>query len=61
LVGVGQECSEDDVGQSPFEGTDGFGLVVPGRDGEVIRRYEPNVTPEEIRPDIAAIWPRWCS
>jgi len=26
-----------------------------GRDGEVIRRYEPNVTPEEIQPDIEAL------
>jgi hypothetical protein len=30
LIGIGHECSEDDVGQSPFEGTDGCGLVVPG-------------------------------
>ena len=32
-----------------------FTKFLIGRDGEVIRRYEPNVTPEEIAPDIEAL------
>jgi len=29
-----------------------FTKFLVGRDGEVIRRYEPTVTPEQIRPDL---------
>jgi glutathione peroxidase len=32
-----------------------FTKFLIGRDGEVIRRYEPTVTPEEIRPDLEAL------
>jgi len=40
--GVDHEGSEDDVGESPLEGTDGFGLVVaggaaPGQEGSGVR------------------------
>jgi glutathione peroxidase len=32
-----------------------FTKFLIGRGGEVIRRYEPNVTPQEIQPDIEAL------
>src|SRR5262245_58298735 len=32
-----------------------FTKFLVGRDGEVIRRYEPSVTPEEIRPDLDGV------
>ncbi|MGX7678116.1 glutathione peroxidase [Jatrophihabitans sp. DSM 45814] len=32
-----------------------FTKFLIGRDGEVIRRYEPTVTPEVIRPDLDAL------
>ena len=32
-----------------------FTKFLIGRDGEVVRRYEPNVTPEEIQPDVEAL------
>jgi glutathione peroxidase len=32
-----------------------FTKFLIGRDGEVVRRYEPTVTPEEIQPDIEAL------
>jgi glutathione peroxidase len=32
-----------------------FTKFLIGRDGEVVRRYEPTVTPQEIQPDIEAL------
>jgi glutathione peroxidase len=32
-----------------------FTKFLVGRDGRVIRRFEPTVTPEEIQPEIAAL------
>jgi glutathione peroxidase len=32
-----------------------FTKFLIGKDGNVVRRYEPNVTPEQIRPDIEAL------
>jgi glutathione peroxidase len=32
-----------------------FTKFLIGRNGEVVRRYEPTVTPEEIQPDIEAL------
>jgi glutathione peroxidase len=32
-----------------------FTKFLIGRDGEVVARYEPNITPEEIQPDIEAL------
>jgi glutathione peroxidase len=32
-----------------------FTKFLVGRDGEVVRRYEPNVTPQEIESDIEAL------
>jgi glutathione peroxidase len=32
-----------------------FTKFLIGRDGEVVRRYEPGVTPEEIQPDIEVL------
>jgi glutathione peroxidase len=34
-----------------------FTKFLVGPDGEVLRRYEPNVTPEEIRADLDAMLP----
>jgi glutathione peroxidase len=32
-----------------------FTKFLVGRDGEVLRRYEPTVLPEDIRPDLEAL------
>ena len=32
-----------------------FTKFLIGRDGEVIRRYEPTATPEDIRPDLESL------